>query len=101
MTLALAWLLFGAPSLLLGLALFIGRSTWRVAAGYLALIAGFVAMAFVDRASAAVLGAVILLLLASGRGGRMETERDPARRGADVPGLVGTDRTLDPPKQGE
>ena len=101
MTVALAWLLFGAPALLLGLALFVGRSTWRVAAGYAVLIVGFIAMAFVDRASAAVVGAVLLLLLASGRGGRMETERDPRQRDADVPGLVGTDRTLDPPKQGE
>lgn len=87
-----AWLLFGLPSLILGTALFLGRSPWRAVLGYLVLVAGFVGLATVDRASAAVFGGLLALLYAAGRGGRDEGTVDPD---TDVAGLVGTDRPQD------
>jgi hypothetical protein len=93
-----AWLLIGLPSLLLGLTLFIGRSPWRAAAGYAVLLAGFGGMAVVDRTSAAVLGGLIALLLAAGRGGATETASAQRRQEEDsrVPGWAATDRTIKP-----
>jgi hypothetical protein len=93
-----AWLLVGLPSLLLGLTLFVGRSPWRAGAGYAVLAAGFGGMAVVDRASAAVLGGLLSLLFAAGRGGATEVAGAERRREEEsaVPGWAATDRTLKP-----
>jgi hypothetical protein len=96
MTILQVWLLFGLPALVLGLALFLGRSPWRSALGYVVLLAGFAAVAAFDRVSAAVFGGLLALLYAAGRGGELERERSPRQAEADVPGFVGTDRTLKP-----
>jgi hypothetical protein len=98
MTILQAWLLIGLPSLLLGLTLFVGRSPWRAAAGYTVLLAGFAGLAVVDRTSAAVLGGLVALLLAAGRGGRTETDSAQRRQeeASRVPGWAGTDRTVKP-----
>ncbi len=97
MTIMQAWLLFGLPALVLGLALFVGRSPWRSVLGYVVLLAGFGALAVFDRASAAIFGSLVALLYAAGRGGQDERaaqREQPAD--ADVPGWVGSDRTLKP-----
>lgn len=91
------WLLVGVPALLLGSALFVGRSGWRTALGYGVLAVGFVVVAAVERTSAALFACLLALLVAAGRGGALE-QRTPAE--ADVPGWIGSDRTLDPPKRG-
>jgi hypothetical protein len=96
MSILQVWLLFGLPALLLGGALFVGRSPWRTALGYLVLFAGFFTVAVFDRTSAAAFGGVIILLVAAGRGGRGETEPALTQPEADVHGFVGTDRTLKP-----
>lgn len=97
MTILQVWLLFGLPALVLGLALFVGRSPWRAALGYLVLLAGFAAVAAFDRASAAIFGGLLALLYAAGRGGAAERQpRLPEEVEADVPGFVGSDRTLKP-----
>lgn len=75
MSLLQAWLIIGLPGLGLGLAMFLVRSPARALVGYLAVLASFVGMAFVDRASAAVFGGLLALLYAAGRGGEMERER--------------------------
>lgn len=90
MTVLQAWLLFGLPALILGTALFVGRSPWRSALGYLVLVGGFLALAAVERVSAGVFGGLLTLLYAAGRGGRQEggaggDDRD-ADADADVPG---------------
>ncbi len=90
------WLVAGLPALLLGSALFVGRSGWRTALGYVVLAVGFVAVAAVERTSGALFACLLALLVAAGRGGAVE-QRTPAE--ADVPGWVGSDRTLDPPKR--
>jgi hypothetical protein len=97
-TILQAWLLIGFPALLLGLTLFVGRSPWRTGAGYAVLAAGFAGMATVDRASAAVLGTLLALLFASGRGGSVEVRGEERRREeeSEVPGWVATDRTIKP-----
>jgi hypothetical protein len=69
-----AWLLVGIPALILACALFYGRSRLRTRLGYVALLGAFAALTAVDRASGAVVGGVIALLYAAGRGGQMETE---------------------------
>lgn len=74
MSLLQAWLVLGVPGLVLGLAMFIVRSPVRALLGYVVLLATFVGMALVDRASAAVLGGLLALLYAAGRGGDMERE---------------------------
>lgn len=83
-----AWLVVGVPGLALGLALFLVRSPVRALLGYGVLLATFVGMALVDRASAVVLGGLLALLYAAGRGGDME--REPVRDDAEVlPDVVG------------
>lgn len=88
MSLLQAWLIIGVPGLALGLAMFLMRSPVRALVGYLAVLAAFVGMAFVDRPSAAIFGALLALLYAAGRGGEME--REP-REGDEVglPDVVG------------
>jgi hypothetical protein len=76
-TLVQAWLLFGIPCLSLGLAMFVGRSTWRSLVGYLILAVGFATMTVFDRASGAVFGAVLALVYAAGRGGSADVGPDP------------------------
>ena len=75
MSLLQAWLVLGVPGLVLGLAMFLVRSPVRALLGYVVLLATFVGMALVDRASAAVLGGLLALLYAAGRGGDMEREK--------------------------
>ncbi len=72
MTVLQVWLLFGLPALILGTALFVGRSPWRTALGYLVLVGGFIALATVERVSAGIFGGLLTLLYAAGRGGRDE-----------------------------
>ena len=62
------WLLVGIPVLALGLLLFSLPATVAKLLGYLVLGGGFVVVASVDRASAAVFGAVLALLYAAGQG---------------------------------
>lgn len=95
MTATQAWLLFGLPALLLGTALFLGRSPWRSAVGYVVLLVGFAGLAAFDRISAAIFGSVLALLYAAGRGGALERTSQLASADTDVPGLVGTDRDPD------
>jgi hypothetical protein len=64
-----AWLFVGLPGLIVAGALFYGRSRTRSLLGYLVLLAAFIVMAYVDRASAAVIGGLTALLYAAGRGG--------------------------------
>lgn len=71
------WLLVGIPALALGLTLFVGRSPVRTLLGYLVLALGFGVMAVFDRPSAAILGGVLALLYAAGRGGPMERDDRP------------------------
>lgn len=73
-----AWLVAGVPALTLGLALFIGRRTWRTRLGYAVLAGGFAAMAAVDPVSGAVFGGLLALLYASGRGGELERPQQSA-----------------------
>ena len=68
------WMVVGIPAIVLGLALFYGRSRVRTLFGYLVLLGAAGYMATVDRASAAVLGAIVALLYAAGRGGSAEAE---------------------------
>lgn len=91
MSLLQAWLVIGVPGLALGLALFLVRSPARTLAGYVILIAAFVGMAFVHRPSAAVVGGVLALLYASGRGGDMERETTDPGAGI-LPEVVGYKR---------
>jgi hypothetical protein len=71
---AQTWLVVGIPALLLACALFYGRSRLRTRLGYVALLGAFAALTAVDRASGAVVGGIIALLYAAGRGGQMESE---------------------------
>jgi hypothetical protein len=98
-TILQVWLLFGLPALLLGLALFIGRSPWRAALGYVVLLAGFATVAVFDRASGAVFGGILALLYAAGRGGTTEGRPELSEaqvEATEVPGMFEADRTLKP-----
>lgn len=87
MTVLQAWLLIGLPALLLSTALFVGRSPVRAALGYVVLVAGFLGMAGVERVSAGVVGGLLALLYAAGRGGRREREAAaPGDRDGPGPG---------------
>ncbi|MDP9405556.1 MAG: hypothetical protein M3O86_02995 [Actinomycetota bacterium] len=72
MTILQVWLGVGVPAIVLALALFYGRSPLRTMLGYVVLLAAFAAITTVDRASGAVIGGVIALLYAAGRGGQAE-----------------------------
>lgn len=87
------WLVFGIPALLLGLALFVGRSQARAMLGYLVLLAGFGTVAAFHRASGAVFGGILALLYAAGEGGRRDVETGDVV--SDVPGMAAADRTLE------
>ncbi len=82
-----AWLVVGVPGLAVGLALFLVRSPVRALLGYGVLLATFVGMALVDRASAVVLGGLLALLYAAGRRGDME--REPVGDADVLPEVVG------------
>jgi hypothetical protein len=71
------WLFVGVPALALGLGMFVGRSRWRSLAGYGVLLAGFGVMTAFHPPSGAILGTLLALLYASGRGGDAEREYDP------------------------
>lgn len=73
MTILQVWLVIGVPSLVLASALFYGRSRVRTMLGYVVLLAAFAAMTVVDRASGAVIGGLIALLYAAGRGGAADS----------------------------
>ncbi|MBA2529979.1 MAG: hypothetical protein H0V19_08480 [Euzebyales bacterium] len=68
------WLVVGVPALALAAALFYGRSRLRTGLGYLVLLGAFAAMTAVDRSSGAVIGGLIALLYAAGRGGEADRE---------------------------
>lgn len=88
MSLLQAWLMIGVPGLALGLALFVVRSPGRALAGYVVLLATFAGMALVGRTSAAVVGGLLALLYAAGRGGDLEREgRDEGEQ--ILPAVVG------------
>lgn len=67
-----AWLLVGVPSLLVATGLYLKRTPVAGMVAFLVISAGFVGMALADRVSAAVFGALLALLYASGRGGLNE-----------------------------
>lgn len=67
-----AWLLIGLPAIFVAMGLYVGRTPARGMLAFLALFVAFVALAFVDRASAAVFGGLLALLYAAGRGGSGE-----------------------------
>jgi hypothetical protein len=98
MSIVQVWLLFGIPALVLGLALFVGRSPWHAVLGYLVLFAGFAAVAVFDRASAAVFGGILALLYGAGRGVKERATQPSAEQAdaVDVPGMFAADRTLKP-----
>ena len=72
MTTLQAWMLIGLPSLALAGAMFVNHSPFRSLIGYVALLAGFGGLAYYDRVSAVVLGGVVALFYAAGRGGSVE-----------------------------
>lgn len=74
MTTAQAWLLFGVPLLVLGAAMFYGRSRVRTLLGYGVLLTGFGVMAAFSRASAGLFACLVALLYAAGRGGSADVE---------------------------
>ena len=74
MSILQVWLVVGVPALVLACALFYGRSRLRTALGYVVLLAAFGLMLTVDRGSAAVIGGIVALLYAAGRGGIVEDE---------------------------
>lgn len=76
MTLLQLWLFVGIPALALALAMFVGRSRWRSLLGYAALVVGFGVMTAFHGPSGAVLGTLLALVYASGRGGDREREYD-------------------------
>jgi hypothetical protein len=78
-----AWLVLGVPALVLGLALFLGRSRVLSWLGYAVLAAGFGGLAAVHRPSAAVFGGLLALLYGAGRGGAAEA----AEQGFDATGV--------------
>lgn len=88
MSLLQAWLMIGVPGLVLGMGLFVVRSPARAMAGYVVLVATFVGMALVDRMSAAVVGGLLALLYAAGRGGDLEREERDDGEGV-LPAVVG------------
>jgi hypothetical protein len=69
-----AWLIVGIPAMVLAGGLFYGRSRLRTRLGYLVLLVAFAVLTPVDPASGAVLGGVVALLYAAGRGGEAESE---------------------------
>lgn len=69
MSVVQVWMLIGVPTLLVGLVLYTMRSPRLGALGMLVIIAGAVAVAVVDRISAAVLGTFAVLLYAAGLAG--------------------------------
>jgi hypothetical protein len=78
MDVVVVWLVAGVPALTVAAVMFVTRSRRRALLGYLALAVGFGVVATVDRVSGALLGLLIALLYAAGRGGRDD----------DVPRLV-------------
>lgn len=81
MSVVQAWLLIGVPVLCVGVALFTARSRLLGAVGVLVMLGGAAVMAGIDRASAAVLGVVAVLLYATGRAGDgAVVGDDPVRR---------------------
>lgn len=73
-----AWLLIGLPALVAAIGLSLKRTPVAGMLAFLAVAAGFGAMAMADRASAGVFGLLLALLYAAGRGGAGE-------RGSDQP----------------
>jgi hypothetical protein len=81
-------LLVGVPALVLGLTLYTSRVRWLGVAGLLVMIAAVLVLATVDRISALVVGAVVVLLYAAGRAGQgAAVGDDPVSRptGVDAP----------------
>ena len=74
MSILQVWLVVGVPALVLACGLFYGRSRVRTALGYVVLLTAFGLMLTVDRASGAVIGGIVALLYAAGRGGIVEDE---------------------------
>ena len=74
MSILQVWLVVGVPALILACALFYGRSRLRTALGYVVLLVAFGLMLTVDPASATVVGGIVALLYATGRGGTVEGE---------------------------
>ena len=68
------WLVIALPALVVAAGLFYGRSRLRSALGYVVLLIAFGAVLTVDPGSAAVLGGLIALLYAAGRGGETDAE---------------------------
>jgi hypothetical protein len=83
-----AWLVIGVPALVLGLALFLGRSRPLAWLGYAALAIGFGGLATVHRPSAAVFGGVLALLYGAGRGGAAESAAEPSVDRVGVPAVA-------------
>jgi hypothetical protein len=78
-----AWLLVGIPGLVIGVVLYTARSRWLGFAGHIVMLAAALVMVTVDRVSAMVLGAVVVLLYATGRAGQGgAVGEDPVRPAA-------------------
>jgi hypothetical protein len=75
-----AWLVVGIPVLAVAALLFLRRSPLRAVLGYLTLLIGFGLMVVLHPPSAAVLGGLMALLYAAGRGGNLESEPMPTDR---------------------
>lgn len=85
MTRFVVWLVAGVPALALAAGLLLAHRRPLTLAAYGVLAVGFGVVAVYDPASAAVVGSVLALLYASGRGGR--DERPPPRE-PGVPRVV-------------
>jgi hypothetical protein len=79
------WLVAGVPALVLGTGLLLAHRRPLTLAAYAVLAVGFGVVAVFDPASAAVVGTVIALLYASGRG---RDEEAPPRHEPGVPRVV-------------
>ena len=62
------WLVAGLPAILASLFLFVGRSQLSQILALVVLAVGFVVVTSVDRVSGAVLGSLLALVYATGRG---------------------------------
>lgn len=95
MTILQVWLVVGIPGLVLGFALFYGRSRLRTFLGYAVLLTVFGLMLTVDRASAAAVGGIAALLYAAGRGGEAESH------GEDTSTIAVPEQVRRPVRRGE
>lgn len=74
MTVLQTWIVLGVPGIILMSGLFIGRSKWRAWIGYEVIVALVLAFVLIpgDTISAAAIGLIGFVLVATGRGTNMD-----------------------------